>query len=606
MAIDSNYYSSSLILNCEGADASTTFTDISITPKTPTVNGDAKIATAQFKSGAASAVFDGTGDYLSYTSHADFDFGTGDFTIELWWRPTGASTDYALVVLGKPTISTQADQSIGLFHLGSTGAGKIQAFINQGTTNYIVNGLSALTAGTWYHIAFERISGSLYLFINGVQQGSTAANIPINEPTSRTLRFGTWHTGSTFYANGYMDAIRLTKGVGRYPAGLSFTPSSDLFEATPPSTGGASVTLPSVGLNAYAGANSGLTLPVLALAGYAGANSDLTLPTIRLSGFGHDSTGENSLNLALPALTLSGYAGATARVVLPSITIEAAGTGTSMGRALLMLPALQLSAGGVGGATGRSNLRLPGISMVEAFGGGYGAVVLPSILMSGQVQSGSVGSALMELPALLLLAAGTAQDHGSAVLVLPPLRPGPSGQGAVILPALQLLGQGRLVVVVTYEAYAVNLKPSNRAGKHEVTHYTNWPFDGIVRHGNRHYAWGPSGLYLLGGTTDDGDVAISWSWKTAITDFKSPMGKNVPAGIIRGRIGPSVTASVSVGERADKTYAATIVRGQNAQNHRIKFGRGTDDTYYSFGMAGTGQGDVTELALDVTEHKRRI
>lgn len=244
--------------------------------------------------------------------------------------------------------------------------------------------------------------------------------------------------------------------------------------------------------------------------------------------------------------------------------------------------------------------------MVAGYGGANASMRMPAILLSGQGQSGAVGSASISLPVLQLLASGTAQNHGSADLTLPPLIAGPSGYATVILPVLRLSASGSQVVAVTYEAYAMNLKPSNRAGKHEVTHYTNWPFDGIVRHGNRHYAWGPSGLYLLGGTTDDGDVAISWSWKTAITDFKSPMGKNVPAGIIRGRIGPSVTASVSVGERADKTYAATIVRGQNAQNHRIKFGRGTDDTYYSFGMAGTGQGDVTELALDVTEHKRRI
>ena len=50
--------------------------------------------------------------------------------------------------------------------------------------------------------------------------------------------------------------------------------------------------------------------------------------------------------------------------------------------------------------------------MVAGYGGANASMRMPAILSSGQVQSGSVGSALMELPALLLLAAG-----GAAYLV---------------------------------------------------------------------------------------------------------------------------------------------------------------------------------------------
>ena len=249
--------------------------------------------------------------------------------------------------------------------------------------------------------------------------------------------------------------------------------------------------------------------------------------------------------------------------------------------------------------------------MVEAFGGGYGAVVLPSVLMSGQVQSGSVGSALMELPALLLLAAGTAQDHGSAALVLPPLRPGPSGQGAVILPALQLLGQGRLVVVVTYEAYAVNLKPSNRAGKHEVTHYTNWPFDGIVRHGSRHYAWGPAGLFEIGGATDYNAAApasptpIAWDWTTTVTECGASQKKAMRQMTIGGKLGARSVATVSVGRASDYSYSYATSKGEREQNYRVKFGKGLDERYYSVGLAGSGICDVDTIDFDVEPLSRK-
>ena len=75
-----------LLLHCDGTDASTTFTDSSSPAKTVTAVGDAQLDTAQFKFGTASGLFDGTGDELTVTDHADFDFGTGDFTIEFFVR----------------------------------------------------------------------------------------------------------------------------------------------------------------------------------------------------------------------------------------------------------------------------------------------------------------------------------------------------------------------------------------------------------------------------------------------------------------------------------------------------------------------------------------
>ena len=591
MAIDPNYYNSSLLLNCEGANGSTTFTDISASPKTPTVNGDTKISTAQFKSGSAAMLFDGTGDWLEYASDPGFDFGTGDFGIELWWRPTGAATDYALVTHAKNTVSTQADVSFGVYHLGSSLSGKIQAYVTSGTTDYIINGLSALSANTWHHIWFGRISGTLYLYVNGVQQGFTACAASINTASGRTLKLGYWRVGSTLSANGYMDGIRIDKGVGRYTA--PFTPSSALFEVTPPGTGDGAVTFPPVGLNAYGGANSALTLPGMSLAGYAGGGLGLALPMVRLYAVGHDATGENALDLALPALVLSGFGGATARMTLPAISLSADGVGTGIGRAEITLPALRLSSSGTGGAAGNAALQLPRLVMVAGYGGANASMRMPAILSSGQGQSGAVGSASISLPVLQLLASGTAQNHGSADLTLPPLIAGPSGYATVILPVLRLSASGSQVVAVTYEAYAMNLKPTNKARVHEVTRYTGMPFSGMVRWQGNWYGWGPSGMYLIGGDTDAGEP-ISWAWKTAVTNFGNRQMKVVRETFLHGRLGPTATASVSVGEDADVTYAAVIERGRNAQAHRIKYGKGLKAEYWSFGLA-----DVTGSAMEV-------
>jgi len=68
-----------LMLHMEGSGNS--FTD-SAASKTVTANGDVTQTTAQFKWGSSSTVFDGSGDYLSLADSDDWNFGSGDFTID--------------------------------------------------------------------------------------------------------------------------------------------------------------------------------------------------------------------------------------------------------------------------------------------------------------------------------------------------------------------------------------------------------------------------------------------------------------------------------------------------------------------------------------------
>jgi len=56
------------------------------TVHTVTAYGNAQIDTAQSKFGGASGLFDGAGDYLSTPDSEDWNFGSGDFTIDFWVR----------------------------------------------------------------------------------------------------------------------------------------------------------------------------------------------------------------------------------------------------------------------------------------------------------------------------------------------------------------------------------------------------------------------------------------------------------------------------------------------------------------------------------------
>lgn len=89
-----------LMLHLDGRDGYTRTTDISSSAHDITFNDNVEIDTAQSKFGGASAYFDGTGDFLTVPNSADWDFGTGDFTIDCWIRLASVDSRYSIIDVG--------------------------------------------------------------------------------------------------------------------------------------------------------------------------------------------------------------------------------------------------------------------------------------------------------------------------------------------------------------------------------------------------------------------------------------------------------------------------------------------------------------------------
>ena len=210
---DSNTVS---LLHMDGTDAATTFTDsASGGTHTWTANGNAQIDTAQSKFGGASGLFDGTGDYLSAPDSEDWNFGSGDFTIDFWTRLTNVSVTNSF--LGQ--IQNTINESFDLYH------DTISL-----SFRYSTNGTSMIFAGerawsislnTWYHVAITRNGSSLRMFVDGVQLGATfnvGSDTIFN--SNQLLQIGARETGSPL--NGWLDELRISKGIARWTS--NFTP----------------------------------------------------------------------------------------------------------------------------------------------------------------------------------------------------------------------------------------------------------------------------------------------------------------------------------------------------------------------------------------------
>ena len=208
-AIDSN---TTLLLHCDGADGSTTFTDSSPVTKTVTAQDNAQVDTAQYKFGGASCLLDGSGDYLLVTNDNEFKVGTNDFTYDMWVRFNATTAGVRLVDW-------------------TTGASYLQELVFSGTSldYYELNVLKATgswspSTGVWYHVALVRSGTDVYLFVNGTQVGSTGSS-NTNITSTDNLAIGAIAGGTNSF-NGWLDEIRFSN-VARWTS--NFTPYSSAY-----------------------------------------------------------------------------------------------------------------------------------------------------------------------------------------------------------------------------------------------------------------------------------------------------------------------------------------------------------------------------------------
>jgi len=177
--------------------------------------GNAQISTTQSKWGGSSMSFNGSSNtYLSIPSYNPdlMAFGSGDFTIEFWLYLNSTST-IGVPYDGRPS---------------GTGTASVPLlYIQSAVIKYLVSGAdritgSTLSTGQWYHIALARSSGSTKLFINGTQSGSTYSDSTVYVNSSgRPLIGGDGNTLGQNLLNGYMQDLRVTKGVARYTANFT-------------------------------------------------------------------------------------------------------------------------------------------------------------------------------------------------------------------------------------------------------------------------------------------------------------------------------------------------------------------------------------------------
>ena len=222
MAVDDSF--TKLLLHCDGTDGSTTFTDES--GKTVTAVGNAQIDTAKKVFWTGSALFDGTGDWLSIPDSADFAFWTGDFTIDFQYMQNAAAA-YAVWYQQKVD-----GNNLVIFHTWLNGLRPRFVVLSGGTIVALYEATSdqTFTADTWYHLALVRSGTNIYIFKDGVSlsltvtQAISTSSLP---DLSAIIEIAENSTHAYPALNGALDEYRVSKGIARWTA--NFTPPTSAY-----------------------------------------------------------------------------------------------------------------------------------------------------------------------------------------------------------------------------------------------------------------------------------------------------------------------------------------------------------------------------------------
>lgn len=178
--------------------------------KTVVANGNAQLSTTIKKFGSTSLALDGTGDYASIAAQNDFGFGTGDFTVEGWIYKTTAGGTFLDFRAGASNDNAVA--------LGIQGTGEPYIYVSGA---YQITSASAIANNTWVHLAYVRNGTTGTLYVDGTSVGSWTDNTDYG--VAKPLVIGSVYTGTAGFITGYVDEVRVSKGLARYTA--NFVPA---------------------------------------------------------------------------------------------------------------------------------------------------------------------------------------------------------------------------------------------------------------------------------------------------------------------------------------------------------------------------------------------
>lgn len=219
-ADDANFASVLFLLGADGTPGSTRFIDDSSYHRVNGLDGVGNIiSTAKFGVFEEEALrLPGT-SLMQYLDSNDWAFGTDPFTIEMWVLQSAWTTWQLIAQRGSGSTTNVA------WAIASLGSGSVELIARSSTTTVQFNTPTTdqRVLDNWQHVAVDRDAGGTYrIYVNGVMRASSAQPGHSIQNVAQAMTIGSDNTNSLNFV-GYMDEIRITRGVARYATDGSFS-----------------------------------------------------------------------------------------------------------------------------------------------------------------------------------------------------------------------------------------------------------------------------------------------------------------------------------------------------------------------------------------------
>lgn len=173
-----------------------------VTGKLWSESGGAITDPTTFKFGGRSAKFSSSARVVC--TDPNLDLGLGDFTVDFWWRPQAAFNDAAITING--LLIYTADGSYYCYH--------------SAVGNFMP--ITGVDISEFSLFSLQRRSGQFEMYINGVKRAMDTTSLSLSSGGVAIGYFGPGNPG-----RGWIDDLRITKGVARYTA--NFAPPTEPF-----------------------------------------------------------------------------------------------------------------------------------------------------------------------------------------------------------------------------------------------------------------------------------------------------------------------------------------------------------------------------------------
>jgi len=217
--VETNIYTK-LLLHCDGLEGYSNFVDSSRSAHTVTPYGIARMDTTDKKFGTSSGKLGANQDYLEISNSSDWNFGTDNFTVDLWAKYTYLST------LREGPIFTVGDEYWGF--ILQQGLFAMQYLCFQDNYLFTENWIASPGINAWTHMAVIRGWGGNS---NNIAVTMNGTAVKVINATGWDFDCYEFNVGfeNDYLSNptmsGSVDEVRVSKGIARWTS--NFTPETE-------------------------------------------------------------------------------------------------------------------------------------------------------------------------------------------------------------------------------------------------------------------------------------------------------------------------------------------------------------------------------------------